>query len=192
MSMLPCCVYEGIVLSWVIAASDVGICEFDFVMFLSTWKTFLLLNIEIVCEICRVLCLPLFYFYSNLFIKRLDCADCFLCLWKRRWVFCVVLGFYEVLYFCCKIGVVNSTVASWNVFLASFGYDVYSWIMQLLFCMLFLLCWLCLVKQRGFLCLRYKLTNLHFCNLRKFSCLVFVCVLFWLWWWWVIGLKDCF
>ena len=30
-----------------IAACDVGICEFDFVMFLSTWKTFLLLSLSL-------------------------------------------------------------------------------------------------------------------------------------------------
>ena len=43
--MLACCLCEGTVLSLVIVACDVGICEFDFVLLLSTWKTSLLLSL---------------------------------------------------------------------------------------------------------------------------------------------------
>ena len=35
---------EGIMLSWVIAVCDLGVCEFNFVLNLSTWKIFLLFS----------------------------------------------------------------------------------------------------------------------------------------------------
>ena len=45
MSMFACCFCEGIVLSFVMAVCDFGVWEFDVVMLLSTWKTFLLLSL---------------------------------------------------------------------------------------------------------------------------------------------------
>ena len=47
--------------------------------------------IEIVSEVCPVLCLLLFYFCSYLFIKWLNYANGVFCLWKRRWLFMLSL-----------------------------------------------------------------------------------------------------
>ena len=67
MSMLTYSLCEEIVLFWVI----VGVYEFDFVMLLSTWETFLLLSLwlRLFAKICPVLCLLLFYFSTYFFIE---------------------------------------------------------------------------------------------------------------------------
>ena len=52
------------------------------------------------------------------------CEPCLLFVEKEASVLCVVSGFYEALYLWCKIGVMNFAVASWNVFLGRFGYNV--------------------------------------------------------------------
>ena len=67
MSVLAYSLCEVIVLSWVIAAGDVS--KFDFVMLLSTWKTFLLLPLWLrlfakFVQFCVSFCFILVSFYS--------------------------------------------------------------------------------------------------------------------------------
>ena len=45
MSMLACCLWDGMLLSVVIAACDCGVCEFEVTMLLRVEKTFLQLSL---------------------------------------------------------------------------------------------------------------------------------------------------
>ena len=78
--------------------------------------------VENVCELFPVFLSAVVLFYYFFGGTILDSASSSFCMGKRKRVFYVVSGFYEALYLWIEIGVVNFTVASSYVFIASFGY----------------------------------------------------------------------